>query len=218
MRAARGAAAARPGQRPLAAIRDPVVVVLLLIAFFSAISGKPLDGLLMLLVAAGLAGDAWARSRRARPAPSDDEPPAEPPAAPEPAPRRRARRLTVTAGVAGGACYAVIVGSFSRFSWPATIAVVGLAALVLITCWQEPVRPRPEQARLPLAGVLAWAAVLFGGGLWELWSLFQQPAMNTTSYAHPTISALTDPALSTQPGRALVLGGWLLLGWYLVRR
>jgi hypothetical protein len=34
--------------------RDPVVVVLLLIAFFPAISGKPLDGLLMLLVAAGL--------------------------------------------------------------------------------------------------------------------------------------------------------------------
>ena len=42
--------------------------------------------------------------------------------------------------------------------------------------------------------------------------------MDTTSYAHPTISALTDPVLAAQPGRALLLGGWLLLGWYLVRR
>ncbi len=54
--------------------RDPVVVVLLLIAFFSAISGKPLDGLLILLVAAGLAWDAWSRRRHARPAPAEDEP------------------------------------------------------------------------------------------------------------------------------------------------
>ena len=60
--------------------------------------------------------------------------------------------------------------------------------------------------------------MLVAGGLWELWSLFQQPAMDTTSYAHPTISALTDPVLAAQPGRALLLGGWLLLGWYLVRR
>jgi hypothetical protein len=30
--------------------------------------------------------------------------------------------------------------------------------------------------------------------------------------------ALTDPVLAAQPGRALVLGGWLLLGWYLARR
>lgn len=218
MRAARGEATAQPGRRPLAAIRDPAVVVLLLIAFFSAISGKPLDGLLMLLVAAGLAGDVWARSRHAQPVPSDDEPAAEPPAAPEPAGRRRARRLAVSAGLAGGACYAVLVGSFSRFSWPATIAVAGLGALVVVVGWPEPVRPRPEHARLPLAGAAAWGAVLFAGGLWELWSLFQQPAMDTTSYAHPTISALTDPVLSAQPGRALVLGGWLLLGWYLVRR
>jgi hypothetical protein len=51
-------------------IRQPIVIVLLLIAFFSAISGKPLDGLLMLLVAAGLAWDAVrASSREAAAAP-----------------------------------------------------------------------------------------------------------------------------------------------------
>ena len=260
--------------------RDPVVVVLLLIAFFSAISGKPLDGLLILLVAAGLAWDAWSRRRRARPAPAEDEPgwphpglagsgavppdepsgippaglpagaamgltpaagltPAVGPAGPVPAglvpaglvpaglvpaaaPAEGARPgrgiLAAAGGVAGGAVYAVVVGSFARFSWPATVAVVGLGALVILIGWQGPVRVRPVPGRLPLAGTAMWGGVLAAGGLWELWSLFQQPSLSQTSYAHPTLSALTDPVLAGQPGRALVLAVWLLLGWYLVRR
>jgi hypothetical protein len=40
----------RGGAAPVI-VPDPVIVVLRLIAFFSAISGKPLDGGLMLLVA-----------------------------------------------------------------------------------------------------------------------------------------------------------------------
>jgi hypothetical protein len=36
------------------AVRDPVIVILVLIAFFSAISGKPLDGLLIIMVAVAL--------------------------------------------------------------------------------------------------------------------------------------------------------------------
>jgi hypothetical protein len=122
------------------------------------------------------------------------------------------------AAVAAGASYAIIAGSFSRFSWPATAAVVSVGALVVLAGWQPPRRPRPDGGPLPRTGVLLWGGVLVAGGLWELWSLFQQPAMDTTSYAHPTISALTDPVLAAQPGRALLLGGWLLLGWYLVRR
>ena len=106
-------------------VHDPVVVILALISFFSAISGQPLDALLIMLVA-----------------------------------------------VAG---------------------------------------------RMPLAGVAAWGAVLGAGGLWELWALLQQPSLTVTSYAHPTISALTDPVLATPPGRAIALIGWLLLGWYLIR-
>jgi hypothetical protein len=210
-----GEAAAQAGRRRPAIVPDPVIVVLLLIAFFSAISGKPLDGALMLLVAAGLAWDVRARSRRIPAAPADDEPPSAPVPDDAAAPRRGARRL---AAVAAGASYAIIAGSFSRFSWPATAAVVSVGILVVLAGWMPPRRPRPDGGPLPGTGVLMWGGVLVAGGLWELWSLFQQPAMDTTSYAHPTISALTDPVLAAQPGRALVLGGWLLLGWYLVRR
>ncbi len=120
--------------------------------------------------------------------------------------------------LAAGVGYAAIAGSFSRFSWPATAAVVSVGTLVVLGGWPPPRRPRPDSGPLPRTGVVLWGAVLVAGGMWELWSLLQQPAMDTTSYAHPTVSALTDPVLAAQPGRALVLGGWLLLGWYLARR
>ena len=44
-------------------LRQPIVAILLLIALFTAVSGKPLDGFLMLAVATLLIFDA-ARSRR----------------------------------------------------------------------------------------------------------------------------------------------------------
>ena len=210
--------AARAGGRRPAIVPDPVIIVLLLIAFFSAISGKPLDGVLMLLVAAGLAWDVRARSRRVPAAPGGNEPPSAPVPDHAAAPRRGARLLVAVVAVVAGAAYAIITGSFSRFSWPATAAVVSVGTLVVLAGWQPPRQPRPDGGPVPRTGAALWGGVLVAGGLWELWSLFQQPAMDTTSYAHPTISALTDPVLAAQPGRALVLGGWLLLGWYLVRR
>ena len=78
-------------------------MVLLLIAFFSAISGKPLDGGLTLLVAAGLAQDVRTRGRHIPAAPAASEPPSAPvpdaaPAA-APAPRRGIRRLAAAAAV-----------------------------------------------------------------------------------------------------------------------
>src|SRR5262249_54855389 len=51
----------------LAGLREPIVVILLLIALFTSISGKPLDGLLMLVAGVGLAWDAGRRSRRGGP-------------------------------------------------------------------------------------------------------------------------------------------------------
>jgi hypothetical protein len=203
---------ARPTGRALAALaglRAPVVWILLAIAFFTSISGKPVDGVLMFIVAVGLAWDAGRRALR------------HPPGAAAPArttARPGGRRLVVIALLAAAVVYAGVVGSFSRYSWPATAGIVGLGTVVVLIGWRRPARARPDGGRLPVAGTLAWLAVLVGGCLWELSALLQQPSLTTDSYAHPTISTLTDPLLATSPGRSVVLLAWVAFGWYLVKR
>jgi hypothetical protein len=262
----------------LTGLREPIVVLLLIIGFMSWISGKPLDGLLIILAGAGLAWDAGRRSRQTSPAvvspagasaataspvkasPAEAGPtkasPVEAssvkadPAAPEdavltataaaprpagvtaagaatgappapivggpPARARRRRPTLLAAGLAGGALYAVVVGSFSRYSWPATVAVAGLGAAVVAVGWRGPRHTRSAPPRPPAVGLALWGAVFVAACLWELWSLLEQPNLATSSYAHPTISTLTDPVLSTWAGRSVVLAAWLGLGWFLV--
>jgi hypothetical protein len=212
----------------LRGVRHPVVWVLLLIAFFTAISGKPLDGLLMLVVASLLVWDAMRSAGRepglAGAGPAAPDPAAAaagPPAAAATAARSlagRRRMVTALAVVACGAIYAAGVGAFSRYSWPATAAVIALGCLVVAIGWHGPLRIRPIRPGRSRPGALLWIAVLVAGGLWELSALLQQPSLDTTSYAHPTISALTDPVLGSHLGRSAVLAAWLLLGWWLVGR
>jgi hypothetical protein len=194
----------------LAGLRAPVVWVLLAIAFFTGISGKPVDGVLMLIVAVGLA---WDAGRRALRHPETDEATARTDRLP-----RGRRRFVVIALLAGAVVYAGVVGSFSRYSWPATAGIIGLGTVVVLIGWHRPVRARPDGGRLPVAGTLAWLAVLVAGCLWELSALLQQPSLTTDSYAHPTISTLTDPLLAASPGRSVVLLAWVAFGWYLVKR
>ena len=243
----------------LTGLREPIVVLLLIIGFMSWISGKPLDGLLIMLAGAGLAWDAGRRSRQTSPAvvspaearaataspteaspavavPAEASPVEADPAAREdavltaagapPAPiaggpsarARRRRPALLAAWLAGGVLYAVVVGSFSRYSWPATVAVAGLGAAVVAIGWRGPRHTRPAPPRPPLTGLVLWSVLAVACCLWELWSLLEQPNLATSSYAHPTISTLTDPVLSTSAGRSIVLAAWLGLGWFLVER
>jgi hypothetical protein len=224
-----------PGARPLepaiavlAGLREPIVAVLLAIAFFTAISGKPVDGTLMVAVALGLAFDAGSRARK-----GDTAGPAGGAAASGEAAGGAAggpgwpggerwaggRRRPLLAGslVAGGVACAVVAGSFSRYSWPATAAVLAPGTLVVLIGWRGPLRHRPVK-ELPAAGTAVWGGLFAAGCLWELAALLQQPSLTATSYAHPTISALTDPVLASMGGRSLVLAAWLALGWYLAGR
>jgi hypothetical protein len=128
------------------------------------------------------------------------------------------RRLVILGGLACGAVYALVVGSFTRYSWPATVPVILLGTGVVMIGWRGPRRLRPVSGPVPIAGAVLWGVVFVAGCLWELSSLLEQPNLATSSYTHPTISTLTDPLLSTMTGRAVVLAAWLGLGWFLVER
>ncbi len=241
-----------PGQAVLSGFRQPAVAVLLLIALCTAISGKPLDGVLMLTVASLLVFDA-ARTRLGAVGPdtaghqAGGGSPAVPPDVPDVpdvpgmpgatarvattastattargAGRRlswrRGRTWAGLAAVAAGGLYAASVGAFSLFSWPATIPVVAVGCLAVAIGWQGPLRHRPPLTGTAQRRSWLWAVIVVVGGGWELSSLLQQPHLTTDSYAHPTISALTDPLLASHPGRSLVLAAWLLVGWLLVGR
>lgn len=209
----------------LAGLREPIVVILLLTAFFTTISGRPVNGLLLLIVAVGLAWDAARNRRRVAVPPSAGKAASAVPAGQAEGEARagplvpgRRWPLVIVAGVAGGAIYAVVVGSFIRYSWPATAGVIGLAAVAVAAGWRGPLRPRPDPGKLPVPGALLWAGLLVAAGVWELVALFLQPSLTATSYAHPTISALTDPLLVSHAGRSVALAIWVAIGWYLAQR
>jgi hypothetical protein len=204
------------GRAAAAGLRQPIVAILLMIALFTAVSGKPLDGFLMLAVATLLIFDSARYRRQAALSGSGASASG---AVPADTRRHGPRRLLVRAAwLAAGALYCVVVGSFRRYSWPATASVVALGCLMIAIGWQGPLARRQPLGGEPLRRAWPWAVVLVTGGVLELGSLLQQPHLTTDSYSHPTISALTDPVLASFPGRSAVLGGWLLAGWYLVGR
>lgn len=232
----------------LSGARHLIVLLLLAIAFMTVISGKPVDGLLILLAATALAWDAGMRasqdaaarqvasarhagSAAAGLADADVADPASGCTSPgdtreggfggEPAWRPRAgrpRTRVIGIGLAGVPTYALIVGSFSRYSWPATAGVVGLGSAVVVVGWGGPIRQRDIPAKFRSVGAITWAAVMVFGCLWELGALLGQPSITTSSYAHPTISTLTDPLLAVSLGRATALVIWIAVGWWLVER
>jgi hypothetical protein len=193
--------------RVLAAARDPVVIILLLAGVFDGLAGNLIHSVLLIAVglalgrevALGRGGSSDVRGEHAGTLPIT---PLWPPV------------LAILAAVA----YAVIIGGFGRYSWPATVAVVLPASIVLILTWREESYPRRDVPPLDPVGSIAWISAFVGLALWELAALLLQPSLTTDSQAHPTISVLTDPLLATHPGRSIALLLWLGLGWFILQR
>jgi len=204
-------------------LAHPVVLTFLVAAYFSFVSGDSVRAVYLLAVGLALA---WDRARHRAPAPAAMAAGQDTGRlgrmavfSHESAERRRAAMtgLLIPALITGLA-YALVVGSFQRYSWPATIAVCIPAAAGVIVAWWVSAGSESEPGRLSRAGVAAWAVVWVGASAWELTALYLQPSLSTDSYAHPTLSYLADPVLASVPGRAVVLFGWLAFGWYLARR
>ena len=187
-----------------AVCREPVVWILVVAGIFDGISGNPIHSILLFSAAAWPSQwTRWPRGRSPRPCCPGVSPGIE--------------RLPLW-GVAAALAYAALVGGYPRYSWQATVAVAVPGSIALALAWRGPLMSRPDPGSFDPAGAGAWLGVLVALGLWELTQLLLQPSLTTDSYAHPTLSVLSDPALATQAGRSVGLFVWLGLGWALLLR
>jgi hypothetical protein len=210
----------------LLALRDPVVVVFLLAAIFDALSGDSLfDAMALFAVAASLGWDR-VRSRRAPRGGAGAATPAgggrggehATPAAPTTAGRTGVNLRASPRLVLASLAYATVVGGFSRFSLPVSIAVVAPGTAAVAVAWRGSSRGDLGGDQVDPLGAVVWASVFVALALWELTSLLLQPSLTTESFAHPTISFLMDPVLSSHFGRSVGLWLWLASGWFLLQR
>lgn len=174
-----------------------MIVILALAGIFDGLAGNPVHAFLLVGVALLLASGADIRMR---------------PIVEWTGERRPIRTLMFAV------VYAVVIGGFDRYSWPATVAVVVPGVVGLLAAFQTAQSPGPEPAPIGRVGAVAWAGVFVVLALWELMNLLLQPDLATGSFAHPTISTLLDPILALHSGRSVLLFAWLGLGWYLVKR
>jgi hypothetical protein len=200
-------------------IGDPVVVIFVLAGAFDLLSGDFLvHGLVLLAVAAALLWDS-VRGRRHDAPPSSEASTGElvTPRPGFPAAIRARRRFSWAFAVPA-LLYAAVVGTFARYSWPASIAVLVPAGAAVAVAWR---RPSPEAWSTTPVGrryVLAWAAVFVSLALWELAALLLQPSLTVSSYDHPTVSVLMDSVLGSSIGRSVFLALWLGVGSVLLER
>jgi hypothetical protein len=139
------------------------------------------------------------------------------------APRGRGSKRSVHRGVIW-----IAVGAAALYSWfaalttPFTFRANVLTAIPLITALLAAVlfghivrsrRTGERSAPRPLGRSLwPWWVSLGVVGAWELCCYLKLPR-----FEHPTFSSLYDSASRSQPLKAALFFGWLVLGWAIVR-
>jgi len=105
--------------------------------------------------------------------------------------------------------YALLAAVCRPLTGPALAAVLGAGAPL---CWLG-VRRRPRARAVGKRSAAVWLGV---GGLAAAFELGLR--LGPDDPAHPTLSTLADPVLSTYPGRVLGYLLWLGFGAWLVSR
>jgi hypothetical protein len=127
------------------------------------------------------------------------------------APARWRRPRLIPAWLAGGGLYVLVVGSFSRYSWPATVAVVALGVAVVVTGWRGPRHPRSTKAKLPAAGLALWGLVLLAGVILQLLA-------TRTRARVPSLGTVLAWAMNTRTRRVGMLVAWAWVGLHFFAR
>ncbi|HET9139736.1 hypothetical protein [Actinophytocola sp.] len=112
---------------------------------------------------------------------------------------------------------ALVGAAFAPHGWPATIAVLVPATVVLVLAARRPTEAAQPSPRLH-RGVLVWSLLVTAGLTWEAYAFVRQPDWSRASYADPTLSTLLDPVLEHGPLRVVGWLVWLWAGWRLVTR
>lgn len=184
-------------------LRHRVAVILTIAGVVDVVTGDPAThGLALVAVAIALFGERVSERRNGGTATEAS----------------RARFRITTPMAVGAVGYAAIAGTFARFSWPLTTAVVAPGAAAVTFAWRgTPVVGSTTDGARPNSAV-PWIVVLLALAAWEVQALLLQPTLTTSSWAHPTFSTLMDSVLSSYVGRAVSLMAWLALGGFLLER
>lgn len=133
----------------------------------------------------------------------------------------RTTRLTQrgAAIIAGALVYSWFAAGFRPFTWPENLAVaiVVLLGLVVVARWwgwsRRVEHPESERAGARRFAGAVWVGLVAVLVAWELTAYFSSPR-----HDHPTLSTIADDIMSSHPGRTVMFGLWLALGWLLFAR
>ena len=112
--------------------------------------------------------------------------------------------------------YCWLTAGTAPFTWAANVAVGAALIIAVALAATEatagvPWRPRHPDRTSPEGALWPWwvATGLLVG--WELWNYF-----HSTRHSYPTMSSIYDHVAGWQWAKAVIIGGWLLLGWEIV--